>query len=811
LRSVPAAFDSTAISSDTDPAAVDFDGSGNSFSATDLANAGWRRGARLTLNGGTFAWPDVVPGRPDNVRAAGQRIALRGAGTAVQFLAAATGGTSTGRGVITYTDGGTSSYAVSVEDWSAGSWATPALTLPRWNTPAGPRPRAVRLYAVAVPATPGKAIASVTLPSDTTGGALHVFDITIRDTTAAPHGQSWTGSWAASLTGARPVPQATPWRRQTLRMVIHPNTTGGAARIRLANTFAPGPVTIGHATLAAQASRAVAAAQPVSLTFGGRPEVTIPAGAEARSDPVAFPVTGDHNLLVSLYLPGPVTVAPLHTYALTESYITRPDGGDHAGDASGTAFGGVINFWAFLTGLDVTAAGNADAIVALGDSQTDGALSTFNQNRRWPDEYSRIVRSRRPAPSIVNAGINANRLLVNRGNAAGPSALSRLDRDVLAQPNARTVILYEGVNDVVLDGAPAGQVIDAIRAIASEARRFGLRAVGATIPPAGGYRAYTDAKDNVRQEVNRYIRTSSDLDAYVDFDLATRDPLMPNRLDPRYASPDRLHFNDAGTRVLAETAAQRTRHPLLYSQTAAADVDGDQVADLLARDDATGELKAWLGRGDGAFTPGPVLARSWRSFSQTAAGDTNRDGATDLVGRDDVTGQLKVWLGRGNGTFAPGRALPGAWRGFSQTAVGDINRDGVADLLARQDATGQLKSWLGRGDGTFVPARVLAGGWQAYSQTAAGDVDGDRVADVLAREDATGELKLWLGRGDGSLMAPRALTGGWRTFSQTAVGDVSGDRIADIVARNDATGALTSWVARGDGKFGSPRVVAPGW
>ncbi|WP_159046064.1 FG-GAP-like repeat-containing protein [Streptomyces sp. WM6372] len=786
------AFNNTAISPDGEPGAADFDAAGRSLSATDLDRAGWLRGTRVTLNGTTYTRADVAPGRPDNVLATGQTLAVRGSGNALGFLASATSGSVAAPVTVTYGDGTSAQQTLEVGDWSAGGTATAALSLDHRNTASGQQAGPARLYAVTVPLDPGKTVTSVTLPktgsaaapgTPAPAAALHVFDIAVRSTPAAPGGKFWAGSWGAAFGSA---PQTAPqgWSQQTLRMVVNPHTSGGTARVRFANTFSPQPIRLGHVTVAAQAQAggAAAAQAPVSLTFGGGQETTLPAGGEIYSDPVTFPVTAGKNLLVSIYLPDPVTVVPTHDYALTTSFISGRQAGDHTADTGATAFPGTLPNWALVSGVDVAAAENIGTVVALGDSQTDGAHSTPDKNQRWPDHYAAALNGTSQTAGVVNSGISANRLLSDRADAAGPGALSRLDRDVFAQSNVRTLVLYEGINDLAHDSASAESVKDAIRRICAQAKARGIRVVVATIPAFGGYSAYSDAKENARQQVNAFIRTMTEADARTDFDLATRDPDMPSQLLAGTLKPggdDHLHFGDAGTKVLADTLLRGTDGPSVnMSQTAAADFNGDGVQDLVARQDSTGILKMWLGRGNGTFASAADVTGGWRPFSQTVAADFTGDGKADLIARD-ASGNLKLWNGRGDGTFGAGVTVTGGWD-FTQTAAADFDGDGKADLIAR-DTSGNLKIWAGHGNGTFGSAAQLSSGWD-FTQTAAADFNGDHQADIIARDG-----------------------------SGTVAADFTGDGRTDLIARDDTTGDLRSWAGHADTSFASPTTLTGGW
>jgi lysophospholipase L1-like esterase len=132
------------------------------------------------------------------------------------------------------------------------------------------------------------------------------------------------------------------------------------------------------------------------------------------------------------------------------------------------------------------------------------------------------------------------------------SALNRLDRDVFAQTSVRTVVVFEGINDL-LDGTTAQQVIAGLREIAERARLRRVRVLGATLLPCGGFGTCTPAVDAERSAVNAWIRHAGAFDDVLDFDRALRDPAAPARMLPGYDSGDHLHPGDAGYAALAES------------------------------------------------------------------------------------------------------------------------------------------------------------------------------------------------------------------------------------------------------------------
>ncbi|GHF38116.1 SGNH/GDSL hydrolase family protein [Streptomyces morookaense] len=550
-------FDNTAVSDDGRPRAADFDGTGASLSAQDLRAAGWTPGRTLTLDASPLHWPRAAAGQPDNVRAAGQAVQLTGRGEALTFLVAGTGGRASGRGTVRYRDGSSGGYTLTAPDWKHGPLTTKAVGLPHVNTPAGQQATTARLYAVTVPVVRNREVRSVVLPRTGGSAALHVFALALRTPS-----NGWTGSWAAPTSGYASVG---PWNERTLRLVVHSSAGGPRTRIRLANTFAGRPVRIGAASVALQGRGATAAGRPVPLAFGGRAGTEIPAGAQQFSDPVGFRVPADSNLLVSLHLPGTVRALPVHSYTTNQvSYLTVDGAGDRTLETGDASFRQTLGSWPLLTGVD--AEGGPGSVVALGDSITDGERSTPGANVRWPDLLARRLRAQRtlPALGVLNAGISGNQVVADRysGNGtssvmAGVSAGHRLERDVLAQTSARTLIVFEGVNDI-RSNTTADQIIAALRSIAEQAHERGMRVVAATIAPCGGFHDCTAAADAKRVAVNRHIRGDEDsYDAVFDFDAAVRDPQHPERMLARFDCGDHLHPNDAGMRAFSDSAALR--------------------------------------------------------------------------------------------------------------------------------------------------------------------------------------------------------------------------------------------------------------
>ncbi|WP_413804732.1 SGNH/GDSL hydrolase family protein [Streptomyces sp. OE57] len=359
--------------------------------------------------------------------------------------------------------------------------------------------------------------------------------------------RGWTGTWATAQHAAYDPGTS----EVTVRIPVRVSAGGSSVRIRLTNGFTTEPVTIGHATVG-RGDGGSAVAKPYRLRFGGKDEVTIAAGEQAVSDAVRIPVPARGDLVVSLYFPGRLTHVSQHWMGLQTVYWTSDGGGDHAGDADGDAFTRTDSTFPFLTGVDVRGGDTAGAVVALGDSITDGASSTANANRRWPDYLAARLSACSATAGVLNEGISGNR--ITAGTDGNPSALDRLERDVLSQPGARTLILFEGVNDLSWGRATADQVIDGMKEIARRAHARGLRVIGATVVPYRGWGDYwTEAKEADRRNVNTFVRDSGGVfDDYADFDKAVRDPNDPTRYAAAFDSGDHLHPNDTGMKAFAD-------------------------------------------------------------------------------------------------------------------------------------------------------------------------------------------------------------------------------------------------------------------
>jgi lysophospholipase L1-like esterase len=355
------------------------------------------------------------------------------------------------------------------------------------------------------------------------------------------------------------MPPAPGLAGQTLRQVIQPSLDGTRLRLTLSNAFGDGDLVVDSVHVArSKGGAAIDAASDRALTFDGAAAVTIPRGAQMVSDPLAFDVTAFVNLAVSVHFASVPAGLTGHPGSRTTSFV-------QAGNVAAAAdlAGAVpVDHWYVLSGLDVWADARAAAIVVLGDSITDGRGSTTNKNDRWPNLLAQRLRANPGTAqvAVLNQGMGGNRLL---RDGIGPNALARFDRDVLAVPGVRWVVVLEGVNDIGTavgarargePAATARDVIAAYRQMIVRAHSHGLRVYGATILPFEGFAAYSSAQSEAdRQAVNQWIRAGGELDGVIDFDAIARDPAHPARLAASVDGGDHLHPSAAGYRILADS------------------------------------------------------------------------------------------------------------------------------------------------------------------------------------------------------------------------------------------------------------------
>jgi lysophospholipase L1-like esterase len=375
----------------------------------------------------------------------------------------------------------------------------------------------------------------------------------------------WVGAWAASqqVPEERNALPAATLTDATVRQVVRVTAGGRRLRVRVSNLFGTAPLAFSAVRVAKPVAPGASAIDPTTdraVTFSGGAAVTVPAGAEYVSDPVELPVAALTSLAVTYHLPAPPAVQTGHPGSRTTTFVAP---GQRVSDRELPKDATQVVRWYQLAAIDVPATRKSAAIVAFGDSITDGFGVGPDRNERWPDFLAERLQAD-PATrhlSVLNHGIGGNRVLLD---GLGPSALARFERDVLLQTGARYVVILEGVNDLgnLTRERPAppeaharivADITGAYRQMVARGRERGVKVIGATILPFAGSGYYKPPPETEadRQAINAWIRAPGNFDAVIDFDALMRDPARPDRMRPDLDSGDGLHPSIAGYRAMA--------------------------------------------------------------------------------------------------------------------------------------------------------------------------------------------------------------------------------------------------------------------
>ena len=408
--------------------------------------------------------------------------------------------------------------------------------------------------------------------------------------TNTAHAEKWAASWTGSVHGPYPIgnPTAQPELKfafpapekgandQTFRLIVKPDAWGTQTRIRLSNTFGNKPVTFDDVYVGLQESgSAILAGTNRPLTFKGQKSVTVAAGESVVSDPVAQPFVKSpadpllrgRKLAVSFHVAGESGPMTWHAKSLTTSYVSPPGSGSKGQDESEAAFPFSTTSWYFLDEVDMLVADETKVIVAFGDSITDGTATTINGDDRWSDVLSRRLHAAYGDRFIVvNQGIGGNQVVGPTDYAThpipgGPSALSRLERDVTSLPGVTTVLWLEGINDFGAADATAEQVFAGYeKGVATLREKIpGVKIFVATLTSAL-HSTPTHGRpvvDENRKKLNQMFRAAKIFDGVLDFDAATFDAAT-GEIKPEYqpnsstgGPGDKLHPNRAGYAMMA--------------------------------------------------------------------------------------------------------------------------------------------------------------------------------------------------------------------------------------------------------------------
>ncbi|VVE66864.1 GDSL family lipase [Pandoraea captiosa] len=431
--------------------------------------------------------------------------------------------------------------------------------------------RTLKVAAAAI-VTAAVGVASPAFAQSATGTATPSSVREARRVPDAPNPHSArVGAWATAPQAVAQHPAAPSFNRapavggRTVRQIVFPTLSGNEVRVRFSNAYGTQPLVIDRASLAVSVrGAAIDAASLRELTFGTQPTARIAPGASMESDPLPFAVRAGTPLAISLFTRESKTPTTWHKIAQQTAFLSGA--GDFVGDAQAASFPSRFTNTLWLAGLSVVPDAPSQAIVAIGDSITDGMRSTLNANRRWPDGLARRLESAgRRDVAVLNLGISGNRLL-NDSACYGERLVSRFRRDALEQPGVKTVVVQIGINDINFGYVPphagldcdvphvivtAPEMIAGYQSLIAAARAHNVRIIGTTIPPG----KLPPEREAVRDAVNQWVRTAGAFDGVVDFDAALRDPSQPSRMLPRLDSGDGTHPSDAGYAAMADAVS----------------------------------------------------------------------------------------------------------------------------------------------------------------------------------------------------------------------------------------------------------------
>ncbi len=359
----------------------------------------------------------------------------------------------------------------------------------------------------------------------------------------------WVGTWgtAPQLVEPNNNPPSPGLANNSLRQIVQVSIGGDTVRLKLTNEFSTGATEIKAVELAlaktAGSSSDIDEASTVSLTFDGKPSVTMAAGGKAISDAVKFPVGERQNVAITIhYGQASSTSVSGHPGSRTTSYLK-------AGNTTNFSSAVRTDHWYNILALEVEAPEEAGAVAILGNSITDGRGSTTNEQNRWADVLSRrlLANEATRQVGVLNMGIGGNCVL---GGGLGPAAVNRYQRDLLGQEGVKWIILFEAVNDLGYTGngvQTAKRIIDVYKQIIREAHQRGIYVFGGTVTPFKGSSYYSADHEKGRSTINQWIRTTKMLDGIIDFDEAVRNPQDPEAMRREFLfENDWLHLNAKG-------------------------------------------------------------------------------------------------------------------------------------------------------------------------------------------------------------------------------------------------------------------------
>lgn len=346
---------------------------------------------------------------------------------------------------------------------------------------------------------------------------------------------------------------------QTIKQISQISLGGEAVRLVFTNQYGDQPLSIDKTTVGIFKGRSLKSKSAYPVYFSGKLKAQILPGKQLISDPIQLPVPDHAQLMVNTFIEQPTTFKTFHWDAKQTSWIIAGNQTANLNTPSSTK---TTTARLLLSAIEVKLKRKAHVVAVIGDSITDGATATLDANTRWTDFLAKRLSPHQIA--VINSGISGNRLLTD---GMGDSALKRLNSEVFQYSGVKTLIVLVGINDISWPGtafAPKQQIpsfealTEGYKRVVKEAHHQGIQVIGATLLPFSGAlpntpldNYYQPNKDELRQRINHWMRTSKTFDGVLDLEQGLKDSKHSDRLNPIYDSGDHLHPNDRGNQQMA--------------------------------------------------------------------------------------------------------------------------------------------------------------------------------------------------------------------------------------------------------------------
>ncbi|QNX32464.1 SGNH/GDSL hydrolase family protein [Acinetobacter seifertii] len=347
---------------------------------------------------------------------------------------------------------------------------------------------------------------------------------------------------------------------QTIKQISQISLGGEAVRLVFTNQYGEQPLYIDQTTIGLANAASLKSKSTYPVYFSGQLKAKILPGKQLISDPIRLAVPDHAQLVVNSFIQKPTTFKTFHWDAKQTSWLIS---GNQTTNLNAPTNAKTTTARLLLSAIEVKPKQKAQVVAVIGDSITDGATATLDANTRWTDFLAKRLSPHQVA--VINSGISGNRLLID---GMGDSVLKRLNNEIFQYTDVKTLIVLIGINDISWPGtafAPKQQIpsfgalTKGYQRVVNEAHKQGIQVIGATLLPFSGAlpntpldNYYQPNKDQLRQRINHWIRTSHTFDGVLDLDEGLKDPKHPNRLNPIYDSGDHLHPNDRGNQHMAE-------------------------------------------------------------------------------------------------------------------------------------------------------------------------------------------------------------------------------------------------------------------